>query len=99
MWFAVNVTVTDIEGWFCTCAAKVTSALSAPNTLLQSALMKTRCSGALGEIEPFAGEMISHDALLVAVKVNGVGPPAATSTKRLPAGTNGSIDIEGLGQP
>ncbi len=97
--FAVNVTVTDIGGWFWTLAAKVISALSAPVTLLQSTLRNTRCSGEVAEIEPLEGEISSQEALLLALKVNGVGPPALTSTKRLPAGTNGSREIEGLGQP
>ena len=98
MWFAVNVTGTDIGGWSCTSAAKVITVDSAPDTWLQSTLRKTRCSGELGEMEPFAGDIISQDALLVAVNVNGVGPPAPTSTKRLPNGTKESSETEGGGQ-
>ena len=99
VWFAVNVTVLDMDGWPCTVALKIMNAVSTPVTWLQSTLKKTRCSGALGEIEPCGGEMLNQETLLVATNVNGVGPPAEISTNRFPAGTNGSSDMEGSGQP
>lgn len=90
---------TDICVWFCGDAVNVIAAVCTPDTLLQSTERKTLCSGELGEMEPFDGEMVTHGALLVTVNVNGVGPPAPTSTKRFPAGTNGSMVRAGFPQP
>lgn len=99
VWFAVSVADTDNRDWFCGVAVNVRAAVCTPDTLLQSTDRKTLCSGLLGEIDPFDGEMFTHEALLVTVKVKGVGPPAPTSMKRSPVGTNGSIVRAGLPQP
>lgn len=80
-------------------ATKFTDAVSAPVTLLQSTEKNTRTSGLLVLTDPLFGEIFSHDALLVTVKVNGEGPPAPTSTKRVPNVTKGSMVIVGAGQP
>ena len=69
-----------------------------PGILLQSTLINTRFSGSLGETDPEEGERRTQDALDETVNVNGFGPPAPTSTKRLPKGTYGSRVRVGKGQ-
>ena len=70
----------------------------APSTFDQSAVTKIRCSGLLGLIEPLEVESCSHETFVVAVHVNGAGPPAETSMKRFPNGTNESSVMVGGGQ-
>ena len=69
-----------------------------PGILLQSTLIRTLFSGSSGETEPEEGERRTHDALDETVNVKGLGPPAPTSTKRLPKGMNGSRVSVGKGQ-
>jgi hypothetical protein len=70
-------------------AVKVMLALLRPSgSLLQSTDANTRCSVCDGEMDPCAGDTVSHDELETAVNVNGVGPPAPTSMKRLGMGSN-----------
>lgn len=84
---ATKKTCSLIEGWPGTVALKVITAFWVPVTLLQSTVASTRTSGLLGDTEPVEGVKISHDSFAVALKVNGDGPPAPTSTNRLLKGT------------
>jgi hypothetical protein len=60
--------------------------------------MKTRCSGAVGEIDPLAGVTVNQETLLLVVKVKGAGPPAPTSIYLLEIGEKLSRVIDGGGQ-
>lgn len=80
VWFAFSVTVVCMDFWPGTVASKVIFVDCTPVTLLQSTLRKMRCSGELGEMEPWEGEISTQDWSLVAAHVKGEGPPAPMST-------------------
>lgn len=78
---AATFTVTVEECWPCGVALnEITAALLPALIEFQFlTLTKTLCSGESGEMDPCEGLSCSQDTLLVAVKVNGVGPPAPMS--------------------
>ena len=75
------------------------TAVCVPETFDQSGTeKKTRDSGLLGLIEPLVIDGLSQVAFDDTVNVKEAGPPAPTSTKRLPNGTKESSETEGGGQ-
>ena len=96
---ATKKACTDAGSWLWGLAVKVMRAKDSPTGMLsQLTVASTRTSGLLGEMLPVLGVSFNQVALVVAVNVNGEGPPAPTSMNRLLNGTKLSRVNIGGGQ-